>query len=104
MLHYKLSQHYGTLHQTNWQKFIRLFNLLTKKFLNATLYEIKGVRAKPIIEPKIKGSKSNYVSPLPLSEWLTEFRVGVKLPIKIIVSKEQIANKLGLPLETLEII
>jgi hypothetical protein len=57
--------------------------------------KIFGEVAKLPYEPKIKGWVVNTETPISFNEWVKLFSVGSKIPKRIILTKEQIANEFG---------
>ena len=64
-------------------------------FRGLILHAVFGDAIKLPNEPKINGSVTYPENKPSLSEWLTEFKVGVSLPKRVVITKEQIGEAFG---------
>ena len=64
-------------------------------FRGLILHTVFGDAMKLPNEPKIKGSVTYPENQPSLSEWLEMYRVGVSLPKRVVITKEQIGEAFG---------
>ena len=58
--------------------------------------ELYGIKASPIIEPRRAETTVYPTNPLTRDEWALELNVSSKAPKRLVISKEQIAEKFGI--------
>ena len=66
-----------------------------KIFRCLMLKALFGDTTKLVHEPKINGSVTYPENQPSLSEWLEMYRVGVSLPKRVVITKEQISEMFG---------
>lgn len=62
-------------------------------FRGLILHAVFGEVTKLPTEPKVVGSVVHPENQPSLNQWLVEFKVGIALPKRVIVTKQQIAKK-----------
>jgi hypothetical protein len=73
----------------------RVFVNGLRVFRGLILQAVFGDAMKLPNEPKINGSITYPENQPSLNEWLEMYRVGVSLPKRIVLTKEQICDKFG---------
>jgi hypothetical protein len=103
-IHIKLSEIYYEQKRTKFERlaisYFNRFKTISISFIKAVRNEIKGVRAKPIKDVKIEPIKNDLKG---FNEWAKEFGVSSNVPLKVYISKQQIAERFNVPIDLLEI-
>ena len=104
-IHIKLGEVYYEQQRTKFErltiKYFNRFKTISISFIKAIKDEIKGVRANPVKDVKIEPIKNDLKG---FNEWAKEFGVSSNVPLKVYISKEQIAERFNVPIDLLEII
>jgi hypothetical protein len=103
-IHIKLGEIYYEQKRTKFErltiKYFNRFKTISISFIKAVRNEIKGVRAKQVKDVKIEPIKNDLKG---FNEWAKEFGVSSNVPLKVYISKQQIAERFNVPIDLLEI-